>query len=116
MMEPNPLTRFDAPWMRELRHLANLGGWVHADYFDGSSFQLIGDELRQRGPIDVVANAIRAADGNHTAGTELIAEVAVAEVCKHIAEFQNGDRSTDYRKGWNDSLGAVLATLGHGGA
>jgi hypothetical protein len=51
MMEPNPLTRFDAPWMRELRHLANLGGWVHADYFDGSSFQLIGDELRQRGYI-----------------------------------------------------------------
>jgi hypothetical protein len=67
-------------------------------------------------PIDIVANAIRAADGNHTAGTGLIAEVAVAEVCKHIAEFQNGDRSTDYRKGWNDSLGAVLATLGHGGA
>lgn len=29
-------------------------------------------------PIDIIANAIRAADGNHTASAGLIAEVAVA--------------------------------------
>lgn len=65
-------------------------------------------------PVDVIANAIRVGDGQHTMGTGQLAEVAVATVAGHIAGFRSGDRSGLYEKGWDDALRAVLTALGHG--
>lgn len=45
MADPANARRLDPGWMRELRHLATLGGWVHADYFSRDEYGLIRDDL-----------------------------------------------------------------------
>ncbi|MGI5247525.1 hypothetical protein [Dactylosporangium sp. CA-139066] len=66
-------------------------------------------------PIDIIANAIRAADGNNTMGAGQLAEVAVAAVREHIAQYRSGHQESGlYEKGWDDALVCILKTLGHG--
>lgn len=68
-------------------------------------------------PIDTIANAIRTADGNNTMGAGQLAEVAVAAVCEHIAQYHSGrEQIHPFEQGWDAALAHVLKTLGHGGA
>lgn len=66
-------------------------------------------------PVDVVANAFRVADGNHTMSAGQLAEVAVKAVAEHIAQYRDGGGSTGpYEQGWDAALRTILTTLGHG--
>jgi hypothetical protein len=50
MSDPSCAHRLDPAEVRELRHMAGLGGWVFADYFSGN-FEPIGRALLAAGYI-----------------------------------------------------------------
>lgn len=50
MPDPSYAHRLDPAEVRELRHMANLGGWVFANYFTGN-FEPIGAALLTAGYI-----------------------------------------------------------------
>jgi hypothetical protein len=64
-------------------------------------------------PVDIIASAIRVADGDHTMGAGKLAEVALATTYSQILPLRPGNTTTEYLKGWSEAVEAVLDKLGY---